>query len=310
MPEPILLIDTNYLCHRAYHAIGEMAYGDMGTGAVFGVLRDIVILQDFFNTTRCVFAFDKGRGYRYDLLPTYKSTRKARHADESEEDKIAREDFKQQIERLRRNYLPAAGFKNIFAINGLEADDIIASIAGGLPRDEEAVIIGSDQDLWQCLRDNVYCWSPHTQRAYSLETFRKQWGIKPHQWADVKAYAGCSSDDVPGLPGVGEKTAAKYIRGELGDHTKAYAKLAAGTVLHDTNMKLVRLPFPGTPKFEFVPDEVTEEKWQALADGLGMRSIRSTAPRVAGRKSKGRKRGRQKEKGFGLDSTSGPDRTA
>jgi len=289
--EPILLIDTNYLCHRAFHTTGDMAYEDIGTGAIFGVLRDIVTLQENFKTRRCVFAFDLGRSHRHKLLPTYKNSRRIRHAEESGEEQEARRDFNGQVKKLRRQYLPAAGFRNVFSAFGYEGDDIIAALAAALPNEQEAIIIASDKDLWQCLRPNVWCWNPITQQAYTLESFRAMWGLEPHQWADVKAYAGCRTDDVPGINGVGDVTAAKWLRGDLKEHTKAFGLLSTGAGVHKANLPLVRLPFPGVPEFEIKIDEVTEDKWQALADSLGMQSIRSEAPRVAPRKSKGRKRG-------------------
>lgn len=300
MSGPLLLLDATYLCHRAYHAVGDMMHNDRGTGAVFGVLRDIVQLQEFFRTTRTVFAFDPGgHGHRHKILPTYKATRHKRHAEESDKDKAGRADFQRQIRHLRDRHLPAAGFRNVFTAPGFEADDIIAQIAAGVPEDDEAIIVGSDQDLWQCIRPNVTCWNPQTRKGYGEQSFRAQWGIQPHRWADVKALAGCSSDDVPGLPGVGEKTAARWLCGTLGAHTQAYKKLAGAKALHHRNIKLTRLPFLGTPEFEIQPDEVTETKWAALADELGMRTLRDTAPRAVGRKSKGRKRA-TKETGFGL----------
>jgi DNA polymerase-1 len=289
--KPLLLIDMNYLCHRAYYALGELTFGGAGTGMIFGVLRDIVSLQDSFATGQCVFAFDSsGEGLRHAILPTYKASRRVRYAEESDEDKSAREDFHRQVRYLRTRYLPAAGFRNVFAAQGFEADDIIASIAAHVPCNKEVIIIASDQDLWQCLRPNVWMWNPHNRRGYDIEAFRKQWGIEPERWPDVKALAGCSTDDVPGVSGVGEITAAKWLRGMLGAHTETARKLAAATELYRTNIKLVRLPFTGTPVFDLKPDEVTEERWHALADELGMRSIRGTVPRTASRRSKGRKR--------------------
>lgn len=299
---PILLIDTNYLCHRAFHAIGDLTHGEVGTGAIFGVLRDIVGLQDIFKTHRCAFAFDtKARGHRMDLLPTYKSGRRKRYAEETEDQQEARADFHRQIVRLRRDYLPSAGFNNVFHAPGYEADDIIAQIAMDLPDDDEAVIIASDQDLWQCLRRNVWFWNPNKKQGYSADAFRQEWGLEPRRWADVKALAGCKSDDIPGVPGAGEATVAKWLRRELGAHTKAAKALAKSRKLYNSNIKLVRLPFPGTPSFEIVPDTVTEEKWQALADRLGMHSIRDTMPGGVATTNKGRKRG-TKQEGFGLGS--------
>lgn len=298
--EPLLLIDTNYMCHRAWHAVGSLAHGDMGTGAVYGVLREIVSLQAFFRTSRCAFAFDpRGPGKRLKLHPGYKGSRRAKYAEETDAEKEARADFHHQIQCLREDYLTAAGFSNVFMADGYEADDIIARIAADLPEDDEAIIVGSDQDLWQCLRPNVWCWNPHKKRAYTLKCFRRQWGLHPRRWPDVKALAGCKSDDIPGVPGVGEATAVKFLRRTLGPHTKAAAALRASRDVYEANIKLVRLPFPGTPEFILRPDTITEEKWQALADRLGMRSLRDNMPRGVETKLKGRRRGNNQE-GFGI----------
>lgn len=295
--EPLLLIDTNYMCHRAYHVMKDLSHGDRGTGAIYGVLRDIVILQDSFKTRRCVFAFDLGRSKRLGLMAGYKSSRRARRDEAPEEEQIARAGFNRQVEELRRWHLPAAGFKNVFAVKGFEADDIIARIAKDLPDDDEAVIVSSDHDLWQCLRPNVWMWNPQTQKPYTDEMFRKEWGLEPDMWSRVKAYAGCPTDDVPGVPGVGEVTAAKFIRGELGGHTKAFNEIMHATYPLTVNIKVVKLPIHGTPTFKIQPDAVTEEKWQNLAESLRMATLRTAVPRVATRKSKGRKHGK---KGFGL----------
>ena len=298
---PVLLIDTNYLCHRAFHAMEDLFYGDRGTGAVFGVLRDIVSLTEEFKTNRVVFAFDVGGGgHRRGILPTYKGTRAARHATDTPEDQEARKNFFEQVVLLRTRYLPAAGFRNVFSCAGFEADDIIAAIAAALPATDEGVIVSADQDLWQCMRANVWCWNLHTRRATTAEVFRERWGLEPHEWADVKAYAGCSTDDVPGVPGVGEATAARWLRGELGAHTQAFQKIRAARALYRRNLPLVRLPFPGTPQFEIQRDEVTEKSWQQLTEDLGMHSIRDTVPRGTKRSSRGRRRG-QGEEGFGFD---------
>jgi 5'-3' exonuclease len=248
-----------------------------------------------------VFAFDTGRPRRCKLLPSYKSARAAKYAEESEEEQAARRDFHRQVQLLRTTYLPATGFRNVFAAHGFEADDIIAALAAGVPPEREAVIVSSDKDLWQCLRPNVYTWNAHTRRAYTYELFRAEWGLEPSAWANVKALAGCNTDNVPGVPGVGEKTAARHLRGELGATTKAAAKIAVSGDLHTRNLAVVRLPYPNTPIFDMVPDEVTEAKWQALADMLGMNSIRATVPRAAKKQSRGRKRGERS--GFGLGDT-------
>lgn len=289
--EPLLVVDTTYLCHRAFHAMGDLTHGSVGTGAVYGVLKDIVFLQDYHQTNRMVFVFDLGQKlHRQNVLQGYKSSRRQRHAQESGAEKEARDDFQQQCKMLRTHYLPGAGFNNVFSARGFEADDIIASICADVPPHDEAIIIAADQDLWQCLRENVWMWNPHKKLSYTRKDFRKQWGFGPAKWPDVKAYAGCSSDDVPGVRGAGEATVAKFLRGELPAHHKVHAALVSATDMYERNIRIVRLPYEGTPKFTIQPDAVTEEKWCALARQLGMKSLVNDIPRCAERKKRGRKR--------------------
>ena len=313
MKDPTLLLDVSYLAHRAFHTMGDLAYGSEGTGAIFGIFKDIQVLQQRFGTGRLVFAFDHpAPKHREHHCPGYKSTRRQRYAEESEDEQRARRDFRGQLRKLYRQYLPAAGFANVFAAAGFEADDIIARVARNIPAGEEAIIVSSDEDLWQCLsrmgtpdergmfkRPQISCWNPQKAKLYTATGFEEQWGFPPALWARVKAIAGCKTDDVPGVPGVGEVTAAKYVRGELGTHTKAYAKIQAFD--WRANKRIVKLPYEGTPNFDLRDDEVTEEKWQAVADALGMASLRGHVPTTTG-KTRGRKPNeRQKAKGFGLN---------
>lgn len=298
MKDPLLLIDVSYMAYRAFHAMGALAHGGEGVAVAFGVLRDVVGLQNQFQTGRCVFAFDHpAPKHRAAILPTYKASRRARYLEESAEEKEARADFRRQLAALYKTHLPAAGFANVFAAAGYEADDIIAKVVQRLPPGEEAIIVSSDADLWQLLRPGVVVWNPQKAKLLTATGFALKWGIEPDRWADVKAIAGCSGDDVPGVPGVGEATAAKYLRGELGAHTKAHAAIEDRFAMWQENLKLVRLPYYGTPDFEIRPDGVTEETWCGVADALGAKSLRVAVPRTATKKSKGRKRN---GKGFGF----------
>ncbi len=132
-------------------------------------------------------------------------------------------------------------------------------------------------------------WNPHKKQSVTCDTFYAEWGLKPPQWAHVKAFAGCNTDDVVGVRGAGEKTVARYLRGELPTHHKVYTALAGAKAVHDRNLPIVKLPYPGTPKFTIQPDTVTEDKWAAVAADLGMKSLTSMAPRAAERKKRGRK---------------------
>jgi len=301
MKEPLLVLDVNYLAHRAWHAMGALTYNDDGTGALFGVIKDITHFQDMFKTKRTAFCFDAKRNKRYAVLPTYKGSRKAKYQEGTDEDKRARDDLNRQIKMLRDLWLPMMGFSNVFSIIGYEADDVIAKITKDLPEDDEAIIISADHDLYQCLRPNVWIWNAHSNRAYTLELFREQWGIEPDQWAACKAYAGCTTDDVPGVKGVAEPTAAKFLRGELGLHLKSYSNIIAFEPTFHRNMKLVQLPFPGLPEFRLQEDTVSEEKWAMVVDKLGLHSLVNDTPGGVTKKSRGRKRDGYKKEGFGFN---------
>jgi 5'-3' exonuclease len=134
------------------------------------------------------------------------------------------------------------------------------------------------------------------------ESFIRKWEIEPCLWASVKALAGCSSDDVPGLKGIGELTAAKWFQSKLKPESVAYRKInTEGIEVYNRNIKLVRLPFEGTEVFKLKPDEATMEKWNALADRLGMKSLKDQAPGMPkGIRRSGDPEPKRKQVGFGF----------
>lgn len=273
-----LILDSNYICYRAYHAMGHLTHeGDM-VGVIFGFFKDIIALQDQFATDKVIFCFDYGLGKREQLCQTYKATRRLNNETATPEEKAGKAEFRRQVARLREKYLRAVGFRNVFYAEGYEGDDVIASCCKNLQEGDDAVVVANDQDMWQLLAGNVICYSPTTRRTVTLQSFRKQWGLDPDQWVDIKALAGCSSDDVKGVKGVGETTAAKYLRGQLPAHYAAYKAIEANHRTWRRNLKLVTLPYPGCPVFTTQPDEVTAERWAYVADKLGFASIRGAAP--------------------------------
>lgn len=273
----VLLVDISYLSYRSYHSTGRLSYEGEPTGVMFGVLRDVDAMIEMFGATQCVMAFDSGGpGLRGQILPTYKGNR---DAGKTEEEIEAKEQLYIQITKLRTKVFPALGFRNIFKCRGYEADDIIAYCADRIRGDDEAVIITSDEDLFQCLRNNVRWYSPGSKRLVTSASFAEEWGIDPCQWPDVKAFAGCSTDNVPGIDGIGEKTAAKWFRGQLKPTSKAYQLISANIQVHLQNIKLVRLPFPGIEVPALVPDELTNERRIRVHQELGIRANRR--PRAA-----------------------------
>lgn len=271
-----LLIDANNVASQCYYAMGgAMTHNDIATGVVFGFLRDIANLIQRFKTTNIAFCFDHGKPLRCKLLPTYKANRKP----ETIEEKENRSERNKQINMLRTEYLPAIGFKNVFWQEGYEADDILAEIArpkilktDWMPTQQpDYIIVSSDKDLYQCLAKNVNIWN--RGKLMDVHGFMNEWHIDPRHWKKVKALAGCSSDNIPGIPGVGEKTAIKFLKGELKSTTKAYQAIQAQPGLRMKNNQLVTLPFTGCKTPELVKDEVTRETWNAFAKKFGMESL-------------------------------------
>lgn len=280
-----LLVDANNLCWRAFHTTGGLSHEGFGTGVCFGILRDLEHMTGTFGVVRTVLAFDGIGSLRQDKYPNYKSERRGRVFTDAE--RKARESFYEEIRRLRTDVLPAAGYNNVFAVDGFEADDIIAKVAEELPESIEGIIASTDKDLYQCLRENVIIYNPIKKEVTSLNSFSEShFGIHPKEWANVKAIAGCDSDSVVGVRGVGDITAAKWVAGKLKHTSKTYQEIQQNYCLYRTNLPLVALPYPGLVLPEIRDDAVTPSKITQVREALGIRQrpVRRTPPdALAGR---------------------------
>lgn len=267
----ILFLDGNFLCHRARHTTGGLQHEGVPTGVAFGFIRDVQIMVDLHVVDTVVATFDGGGGIRYTMSPSYKESRRTKIYTPEEE--AANKAFTLEMQTLRKEILPDLGFRNIWRQRGYEGDDLIA--AGVLRLEDavdEAIIVTADNDLWQCLRPNVRWWNPITKKTITYKSFKSEWGLEPACWAHVKAIAGCKGDDVKGVPGIGEKTAAKWLRGLLKENSKASLAIDSQIHLHNANMKLVRLPLPGCDPPKIVPDDRTSRRSRDVMQRLGIRS--------------------------------------
>ena len=273
---PWLLIDVSYMCHRNFYAMGKLSHDDIGTGAVYGLLRDVVSLQDTFDTRRVVFCFDRGRSLRIREFPDYK---KHRRQPVSDDDQLLRQELRRQIFKLRREYLREIGYRNILSQHGYEADDVIASVCNTIiQRKEEGIIVGRDKDLFQLISHRISMFDPQTHKTLTMQSFQRDYGIPPLKWVEVKCIAGCSTDGVPGIKGVGEKTAIKFLRGDLKPTTNGFKSIVSGNAIWERNRSLIALPYTGVKTFELLEDEITEQSWRRFAKRFGMRSMMKQAP--------------------------------
>ncbi len=272
--------------------MGGLSHNNKPTGVIYGFLKSIPAFQDTFNTPNIIFCWDSKTSKREKIYPAYKQERRNRRKKLSKKERKLEDDFRFQMKMLRIRYLRAIGYRNIFVQPGYESDDIIASICKNLSPGDEIIIISSDKDLYQCISANVSFYNPVKGKKLTLQGFRKQYGIQPIQWAIVKSIAGCATDEVVGIPGIGEKTAIKYLKNELKRTSKTYIKIIKNEFFTCMeNDVLVELPFKGTKIFELQEDILSEKGWQKVTKALGMKSIKDKPPFGNRRKRKIKKKG-------------------
>jgi DNA polymerase-1 len=208
MSETLYLIDAHAQIFRAYYAIrGGMRspVTSEPTHAIFGFTGMLLKLFTQFRPACVVVAVDApGRTFRDDLYSEYKGTRQA-----------TPEDLTSQIPRVLE-VVECFGIP-IFAQPGLEADDVIASITGQVLRDPacdevQIRIVSKDKDLEQLLCDRVALFDIHTDVTIDVAALLATKGIRPDQVIDVLALTGDTVDNVPGVEGVGLKTAAQLVQ--------------------------------------------------------------------------------------------------
>jgi DNA polymerase-1 len=297
-----LVLDCNYLCWRAFHSTGGLSYRGVMTGVVYGFMREVIQLKDLHNTDRIVFCFDYNRKdlKRREVYPGYKSSRE--HNNSHGLDKETHADVQKQIHYLRSVLLPGLGYRNILCEKGYEADDLVASVVDNLGTGHEAIVVARDGDYYQLLGPRCIIWNPSKGKAVTTKSFIKEYGISPSQWADVKAIAGCSTDDVEGIRGIGPKTAAAFLAGKLNVTSAKHRLIVHNHKIWKLNLPLVRLPYEGTPVVKLRKDKVNQKKWKQLCNKLGFRTLHDVHLGAGDGKAKAKKKqqGKRPSKGFGI----------
>jgi len=235
----IIIIDCSALAHRVKHTMKGIEYEFMPTGVVFGFMMKLLQLSKKFNSNQFVFAFDSDRRTykRKKIYSDYKNhTNKPKM---TKEDKLLNSACYNQLKQLKTEILPKIGFVNLFRKKGYEADDIIASIVQN--NKGEFIIFSGDEDMYQLL-NYADLYKPK-KGLYTKFDFIEEYKIMPSKWYKVKAISGCNSDAVPGVFGVGEKTAIKFLKKECSLKTKQ--KILDHKEIINRNIKLVKLPLKG-----------------------------------------------------------------
>ena len=228
-----LLIDGNNLAVRAAFSQNDLINSrGIHVGCHYGTVNSLIYLKEQFPDHIFLLAWD-GRsehrlvmseeGVERGITPeTYKANRKKGDIPEP----LAH--FHEQSDFLKRG-INTLGIPQIW-MSDHEADDVVASYCEMLCDSEEVVLVTSDKDYLQLLRDNIWIWDGMKSEKTTIDSFRDTWGISPEQWIDVGALAGDDSDNIFGPPGWGEKTAVDAIRefktwqGVIEYYSKRYAK--------------------------------------------------------------------------------------
>ena len=199
---PLFLMDGTAFIFRGFYAYQNMARSDgMPTNALFITARIVLRLLREERPSRFIFIMDgKGPNFRHKLFPEYKAQRGA-----TPEGLVA------QLGPVRE-LLEVLGIPVVVS-SECEADDCIASLAARFKKERPVVILGADKDLKQCLAENVILWDPGSKedKITTLQSFREDTGMEPSSWPDYQAIIGDSSDNIPGIPGIGPKTAAELF---------------------------------------------------------------------------------------------------
>ena len=208
MEEKLLLIDGNSILNRAFYGLPEMTNSQgLHTNAVLGFLNIMFKFLEEEHPTHLAVAFDlKAPTFRHKMFADYKGTRKGMPDELAEQVPVIKE-------VLKAMDIP------MMMQEGYEADDLLGTMSViGESQGYEVKIISGDRDLLQLATDKVQIRIPKTKMSgtivedYYAADVMEKYQVTPKEFIDVKALMGDASDNIPGIPGIGEKTATKLIK--------------------------------------------------------------------------------------------------
>lgn len=238
-PNPLVLVDGSSYLYRAFHAFPPLTNSaGEPTGAMYGVLNMLKSLISQVQPSHIAVVFDaKGKTFRDEMFEQYKSHRPPMP-----------DDLRKQIQPLH-DIIRALGIP-LLVIEGVEADDVIGTLALAASKANQKVLISTgDKDMAQLVDDNIMLINTMNNTLLDREAVIEKYGIPPELIIDYLALMGDSADNIPGVAGVGEKTALGLLQG-IGSMAEIYANLD----------KVAELPIRGAKK---LGDKLLAEKEMA-----------------------------------------------
>ena len=212
---PLVLVDGSSYLYRAFHALPPLTTSKgLPTGAVKGVLNMLKSLRRQYPDSPFAVVFDaKGGTFRDDMYAEYKANRPSMP-----------DDMRVQIEPLHQS-VTALGFP-LLCVEGVEADDVIGTLARSSAAANRPVVISTgDKDMAQLVDGHITLVNTMTGSAMDIEGVKEKFGVAPEQIIDYLALMGDSSDNIPGVPGIGPKTASGLLVGVNGGIKELYEQL-------------------------------------------------------------------------------------
>lgn len=238
-PNPLVLVDGSSYLYRAFHAFPPLTNSaGEPTGAMYGVLNMLKSLISQVQPSHIAVVFDaKGKTFRDEMFEQYKSHRPPMP-----------DDLRKQIQPLH-DIIRALGIP-LLVIEGVEADDVIGTLAVAASKANQKVLISTgDKDMAQLVDDNIMLINTMNNTLLDRDAVIEKYGIPPELIIDYLALMGDSADNIPGVAGVGEKTALGLLQG-IGSMAEIYANLG----------KVAELPIRGAKK---LGDKLLAEKEMA-----------------------------------------------
>lgn len=208
MSEKIVLIDGHSIINRAFYGVPDLSNKDgLHTNGIFGFVNILFKILEEEKPDYLTVAFDvKHPTFRHEMYTEYKGTRKGMP-----------QELHEQVPVLKE-LLTAMGIK-IMELPGYEADDLLGTVAKrSEAKDMDVLVVSGDRDLLQIVTDKIRVCIPKTKRGtteyenYYTKDVQEKYGLLPLQIIELKALMGDSSDNIPGVPGIGEKTATAILQ--------------------------------------------------------------------------------------------------